>query len=238
MSMQFPQALQPTDTIDCDHAQVAAFALDAVEDANTVRTRAVGLYYAVRDGIRYDPYAIDLSPKGMRASTTLAAGRGWCVPKAVLLAACCRAVGIPARLGFADVKNHMSTERLRKLMKTDIFYWHGYTAIYIDGRWLKATPAFNVELCRRFQLKPLEFDGTADSIYHPFDQLGNAHMEYIRYRGEFSDLPLNRITHTLQRYYGPLLSLPPSDFYEEAQKEIQAQGSQTKPTTSGSRGKS
>lgn len=229
--MAYPQALQATETIDCDHGRVATFAFEVVEGATTARDRAVGLYYAVRDGIRYDPYAIDLSLYGMRASTTLAAGRGWCVPKAVLLAACCRAVGVPARLGFADVKNHLSTERLRQLMKTDIFYWHGYTAIHIDGRWLKATPAFNVELCQRFHLKPLEFDGTADSIYHPFDQLGNAHMEYIRYRGEFSDLPLDRITRTLERCYGPLLSLPPSDFYEEAEKETRTEASDTKPVS-------
>lgn len=235
--MEFPQALQPTTTIDCDHSRVAAFALKAVENAKTDRARAVSLYYAVRDGIRYDPYAIDLSLKGMRASTTLAARRGWCVPKAILLAACCRAVGIPARLGFADVKNHLSTERLRKLMNTDIFYWHGYTAIYLDNRWIKATPAFNVELCRRFHLKPLEFDGTADSIYHPFDQRGNAHMEYINDRGEFSDLPLDRITRTLHRCYGPLLSLPAADFYKEAEREKRMAGADTTPYFSDHRGK-
>ena len=71
--MEYPRALQATETIDCDHLRVATFALDAVEGAKTARARSVGLYYAVRDGIRYDPYAIDLSLKGIRASTTLAA---------------------------------------------------------------------------------------------------------------------------------------------------------------------
>ena len=161
--------------IDGNHERVATFAQSHAGGMATARQQAVSLYYAVRDGIRYDPYAIDLSVEGMRASKTLASGRGWCVPKAVLLAACCRVMGVPAKLGFADVRNHLSTERLRNLMKTDIFFWHGYTSIFIDGKWVKATPAFNIELCDRFDLKPLDFDGATDSIYHPFDQLGNAH---------------------------------------------------------------
>lgn len=214
MLPDFSDALEPTAIIDSDHERVTTFARTHVNATTaTTRDQAVRLYYAVRDGIRYDPYAIDLSIEGMRASTTLASGRGWCVPKAVLLAACCRVLGIPARLGFADVKNHLTTERLRKLMNTDIFFWHGYTSIFIDGQWIKATPAFNIELCDRFHLKPLDFDGRTDSVYHPFDQLGNAHMEYIRYRGEFSDVPLDRISDTLKRRYGPLLSLTSVGFF-------------------------
>jgi transglutaminase-like putative cysteine protease len=115
------------------------------------------------------------------------------VPKAALLAAACRAVGIPARLGFADVRNHLSTERMRESMKTDLFIWHGYTEIWIDGQWLKATPAFNIELCERFGLLPLDFDGIHDSIYHPFDKAGNRHMEYVNQRGSFDDVPLDRV---------------------------------------------
>jgi transglutaminase-like putative cysteine protease len=211
--------LHPTAAIDCDDPRVIAFARSHAGSGATECERAVRLYYAVRDGIRYDPYAIDLSVNGMRASTTLATGRGWCVPKAVLLAACCRAEGIPAKLGFADVRNHLTTERLRKLMNTDVFFWHGYTSIRIQGHWVKATPAFNIELCRRFQLRPLEFDGTADSIFHPFDLTGRVFMEYIRYRGEFSDLPLERISATLNRHYGALISLSSADFYDDVDKE-------------------
>jgi transglutaminase-like putative cysteine protease len=129
----------------------------------------------------------------MRASAVLALGHGWCVTKAALLAAACRAAGIPARLGFADVRNHLSTERMRQLMQTDLFHWHGYAEIELDGAWVKATPAFNIELCDRFGLLPLDFDGRADSIYHPFDRAGNRHMEYVHLRGSFDDLPLERI---------------------------------------------
>jgi transglutaminase-like putative cysteine protease len=193
-------ALAPTPLIDSDHAAVRDFA-HAHATGGDARERATALYLAVRDGFRYDPYRADLSPVGMRASTVISNGYGWCVPKAGLLAAACRAVGIPARLGFADVRNHLSTERLRQQMQTDLFIWHGYTEIHIDGRWLKATPAFNLALCEKFGLLPLEFDGTADSIYHPYDRAGNRHMEYVHQRGSFDELPLAQITADFARLY-------------------------------------
>ena len=119
--------------VDSDHPAVIAFAREHARGADD-RERAVALYYAVRDGFRYDPYRIDLSVQGMKASTALANGYGWCVPKAALLAAACRAAGIPARVGYADVRNHLSTERLRQNMGSDLFVWHGYTDIRLDGR--------------------------------------------------------------------------------------------------------
>lgn len=193
--------LEPSDTIDSDHETIRQFASQTTKDANTPAEKATQLYYEVRDGIRYDPYGIDLSVDGLRASKTLKAGRGWCVSKAVLLAAACRAVGIPARLGFADVRNHLSTERMRAQMQTDVFFWHGYTSIYLHDSWVKATPAFNIELCDRFGLKPLAFDGKTDAIYHPFDLQGNRHMEYLRHRGEFLDVPIDRIRETFLNAY-------------------------------------
>ena len=137
----------------------------------------------------------------MRASTALQQGFGWCVPKAAVLAAVARAAGIPARLGYADVRNHLSTERLRQTMKTDVFVWHGYTELWINGAWRKATPAFNQELCDKFGLLPLEFDGEHDSLYHPFDRAGQRHMEYVNERGTFDDLPLAAITRSFAEVY-------------------------------------
>lgn len=193
-------SLDSSSCIDADHPTVRAFAEQHAQGA-TDRARAVTLYVAVRDGLRYDPYRIDLSEAGMKASTALAQGHGWCVPKAVVLAAVARAAGIPARLGFADVRNHMSTEKLRETMKTDVFVWHGYTELWIDGAWRKATPAFNLSLCEKFGLLPLEFDGIHDSLYHPFDRAGNQHMEYVNERGSFDDLPLEQIRATFAEVY-------------------------------------
>jgi transglutaminase-like putative cysteine protease len=213
-------ALTPTPTIDSDHPTVASFASAHANESEDPRKRAVQLYYAVRDGIRYDPYSLTMTVAGLRASATIEAGRGWCVPKAVLLAACCRALGIPARLGFADVRNHLSTERLRKFMNTEVFYWHGYTAIQLGGKWVKATPAFNIELCDKFRIRPLEFDGTEDSIYHPFDLEGRKHMEYIRFHDEYDDLPLDELMATYARHYpSSMLDAPPGDFKRDVDEE-------------------
>lgn len=196
--------LAPTTLIDSDHPAVAAFAATHAHGAND-RERAVALYLAVRDGFRYDPYRIDLRPAGMRASAVIAQGHGWCVPKAALLAAACRAAGIPSRVGYADVRNHLSTERMRQTMKTDLFVWHGYTEVWLDhgdgGHWFKATPAFNLSLCERFGLLPLEWDGRGDSLYHPFDAAGQRHMEYVAQRGSFDDVPLAAIVESFRAIY-------------------------------------
>ena len=195
-----PSTLCATALVDSDHPDVAAFSSAHARGADD-RERAVALYHAVRDGFRYDPYRVDLSPAGMRASSVLAKGHGWCVTKAALLAAACRAAGIPARLGYADVRNHLSTERMRRMMQTDLFIWHGYTDIWLGGAWRKATPAFNLSLCERFGLLPLEFDGMSDSIYHPFDRSGQRHMEYVRQRGAFDDMPLDQIVADFRQVY-------------------------------------
>jgi transglutaminase-like putative cysteine protease len=214
-------ALRPAPCLDSDHPAIRAFAAEVAGHLSTPRDKAVALYYAVRDRIRYDPYTVDLSDHGLKASTALIGGRGWCVPKAALLAAVCRAAGVPARVGFADVKNHLSTERLRQTMQTDVFHWHGYTSVQLDGRWLKATPAFNVELCEKFGLLPLEFDGTEDSIYHPFDVAGNRHMEYLAERGEYDDVPAATIRAEFARLYPRLLGadIGAADFAADVQAE-------------------
>jgi transglutaminase-like putative cysteine protease len=193
-------ALAATALLDSDHPEVIAFARRHAVGADT-RERAVALTLAVRDGFRYDPYRIDLSLEGMRASSVIALGHGWCVPKAALLAAAARAAGIPARVGYADVRNHLSTERMRRTLQTDLFVWHGYTDLWIEGRWVKATPAFNLSLCERFGLLPLDFDGRSDSIYHPFDKAGNRHMEYVNQHGAFDDMPLARIVAAFEATY-------------------------------------
>jgi len=206
--------------VDSDNLTVIEFARRNIGSSLDPKGQAISLYYAVRDGIRYDPYTLDLSINGLKASTTLSVLRGWCVSKAIVLAACCRVMKIPARLGFADVRNHLTTARMRSIMKTDVFYWHGYTSIFLDGQWVKATPAFNIELCDKFRLRPLEFNGMTDSIYHPFDLEGNMHMEYLQYRGEFADVPLNDMMDTFRREYQPDESWnQEADFERELEQE-------------------
>jgi transglutaminase-like putative cysteine protease len=163
--------------------------------------RAIALYYAVRDEIRYNPFLDFSDPEAFRASAVLAAGEGFCIGKAALLAASARAAGIPARVGFADVKNHLTTPKLAETMGTDLFIYHGYAELHLEGKWVKATPAFNLALCQRFRVKPLEFDGRHDSVFHAFDEDERRHMEYLRDRGSFADVPTAEIQQAFRETY-------------------------------------
>ena len=196
-----PADLAPTAFLDHDHPAVREFARDVTAGARDDTDRVAALFAAVRDRVRYDPYALDLRPDAMRASATLAGGRSWCVPKATLLAAAARSVGVPARLGFADVRNHLSTPRLLEVMGTDVFRWHGYTLLHVGGAWRKASPAFNAELCERFGVAPLEFDGRTDALLHAHDGRGERYMEYLVDHGDHPDLPLDTIVAELRATY-------------------------------------
>ena len=194
--------LDATTFFDIDHPTVRQFVDEAIGDAQSQRERAVRLFYAVRDRIRYDPYNLTYDPKAYQASSVIAAGSGWCVPKAGLLAACARAVGIPSAIGLADVANHLTTDKLRERMGgVNVFYDHGYAAMYVEGRWLKTVPAFNIELCERFGVRPTEFDGVSDALYQEFDVHDRRHMEYLREHGTWSNLPLEQIKRDFAKYY-------------------------------------
>jgi transglutaminase-like putative cysteine protease len=155
----------------------------------------------VRDGIRYDPYGIRPEPQAFQASTVVQDRAAFCIPKAILLAAAARSVGIPAALGLADVRNHLTSPKLRARMGTDLFIYHGYTALFLGERWVKATPAFNVELCEKFQVLPLEFDGVHDSLMHPYDAGNRRHMEYVRDHGLFADFPFDQVIADFRGLY-------------------------------------
>jgi transglutaminase-like putative cysteine protease len=201
--------LQPGRFVDSAHPAVIDFARQHAQGAGE-RERAVALYYAVRDTIRYNPFQNFMADDAYRASACLERSLGWCVSKAALLAGAARAMGIPARVGFADVKNHLTTPELTAKMGTDLFVYHGYSELHLDGKWIKATPAFNLSLCKRFRVKPLEFDGREDSIFHPFDEDDRRHMEYVRWRGEYADVPAEEIKRVFRETYPELFNLGPA----------------------------
>jgi transglutaminase-like putative cysteine protease len=212
--------LRPTPFVDSDAPAVTAFARRTADGETDPRRRAVALYYAVRDGVTYTPYCDYRSPDTYRASAVLARGAGFCVGKAALLAAAARAEGIPARLRFADVRNHLCTPRLRALMGGDVFIYHGYVELELEGRWVKATPAFDLALCDRFGVVPLEFDGRTDSVFQAHDRAGRRHMEYLRDRGAHADVPAAEIMAAFAREYPRLAeggtTAPATRYREEA----------------------
>ncbi len=185
--------------VDSGDSDVRAFAQKTTAGASDAVSQAVKLYYAVRDGILYDPYYVGEAASFFRASDCLRAGRGFCIPKAALLAAAARAIGIPARVGYADVRNHLTSKKLLDLVGGDLFLWHGFTELYLEHRWVKATPAFNISLCERFGVRPLEFDGRHDSLFHEYDRAGRRHMKYVRERGYYPDVPYDTILADFKR---------------------------------------
>lgn len=216
------ECLRPGRFIDSDHPAIAAFAARAAGDAADPETAAVRLYYAVRDEVLYDPYVPSDDPDTYRASAVLAKGRGYCVGKASLLAAAARARGIPARVAFADVRNHLATPRLLELIGTDVFIYHGIAEFWLGGRWVKATPTFNLTLCEKFRIHPLDFDGHTDAVFHPFDRDGRRHMEYLRQRGSYADVPVDIIMPAMIEAYPRLAALGTAsrgDFAAEAEAQ-------------------
>jgi transglutaminase-like putative cysteine protease len=209
--------------VDSGDAEVRAFARKASAGASNDVSRAVKLYQAVRDEIFYDPYFAGEEQRYFRASDCLRTKRGFCIPKAALLAAAARSIGIPARVAYADVRNHLSTKKLLELMGGDLFIWHSFTELYLEGRWVKATPAFNLSLCQRFGVHPLEFDGQHDSLFHEFDREGRRHMEYVRERGNYPDVPYDAIIADFKKTYPRWMMLvregKRGNFAAEAQSE-------------------
>ncbi len=217
--------LEPTWFINSDHPAVRAFAEREVGNAQSDRDKAIRLFYAVRDQIRYSAYGIRLDRESLRASSVLESGYGWCVTKSCLLAAACRAAKVPCRLGYATVRNHLATRKLLEAMGTDMFYYHGYNEILIEGRWVKATVAFNRELCEKARIKPLEFDGRHDSLYHPYDLEGRRHMEYVDDYGHFADVPYEQMVTKFAEVYGNFMSHSPLSQQDKAdfQREVEAE---------------
>ncbi|MDM8539000.1 transglutaminase-like domain-containing protein [Desulfobacterales bacterium HSG17] len=165
-------------------------------------TKAVKLYYAVRDNIWYDPYLAFYLPKHYQASRVLKSGRGFCISKAALLCALGRTCGIASRLGFATVKNHIASRQLLEYLGSDLFVFHGYTEFYLNEKWVKATPAFNIELCIKHKVPALEFNGSDDSVFQPYNSENQQFMEYVEYHGEYADVPVNDILSAWKKTYG------------------------------------
>ena len=194
--------LQPTSMIDSDHPSIVKYAEQTVVGSTYPIEQAVKLYLAVRDSIVYDPYSPFHLPEHYRASAVLERGRSFCVPKVSLLCALGRARSIPSRVGFATVKNHLATQKLIDFMGSDIFVYHGFVELHLEGKWVKATPAFNKELCERHNVPPMEFNGREDSLFHPYDLENQKYMEYLEYHGTYADIPVDTIVTAWEKAYG------------------------------------
>lgn len=196
-----PKFLKSGYYVESDAPAIQERASKIVDGLKTDKEKAIALFNWVRDEIRYDPYTISLSTDDYKATDVLAKSANWCVPKAILLTALARAAGLPAAAGFADVRNHLNTPKLQSLMGTDLFIYHGYTAFWLDEKWVKATPAFNMSMCKRFGVHPLIFDGENETLFHEFTTDEERHMEYVNDRGIFYDAPVEDVIAETSKLY-------------------------------------
>ncbi len=217
------QFLQPTYLLDADDPQIRTFAERVTQGSRADIQKAVRIYYAVRDGWKYNPYNINLNPAAMRASVILHQEEGHCIDKAILMITLLRAVGIPARLCLAKVRNHIAAERITEAFGTDELTPHGYVEVWINERWVKATPAFNRELCEKMGVAPLDFDGQNNSVFQEFDQAGGQFMEYLEEYGCFADVPMDFIIDNMKAHY-PRFFADRTEWTRETMLEAIAQG--------------
>ncbi len=191
-----------TDVLDGDSENVRKIVHDVVGDEANPRQRAVSIFYWVRDRIRYTMYAPFRRREDYRASAILDRGEGYCVQKAVVLATFYRAAGLPAGLIFADIVNHLAPPVAHEFLGTDLFVYHGYVAVYIDGKWLKVTPAFDLDTSEKAGYPLVEFDGVSDAVFPPYDLRGRRFVEYRNVHGIYRDLPLEELLQAWRKTYG------------------------------------
>jgi len=195
--------LKPTPIINCDNDIIQKKAQQVIRGQEDVVEKARTLFRFVRDEIKYNPFLPRYLPEHFRASNTLARKEGFCIQKAVLLVALSRAVGIPARLGFAVIRNYLLPEKVAEMLNTNVLPDHGYAELYIHGRWVKVTPALDIETCKKNRILPVEFDGQNDAKFHSHTQEGKLHIEYLLDRGHYEDVPLNEIQEWLTSVLKP-----------------------------------
>jgi len=184
--------LRATDIIDSDCHDIRQQAGEVSDHCETDTKKAIALFYFVRDQIKYNPFMPRFLPEHFRASNTLVRKTGFCIQKAVLLAALSRAVGIPSRLRFAVLRNHLLPEKLANILTGNELPDHGFAELYLEERWIKANTSFDIGTCKDF-IVPVEFDGKKDALFNSHTKDGRLHIEYVLFRDSYNDVPVKKI---------------------------------------------
>jgi transglutaminase-like putative cysteine protease len=194
--------LQATAAIECDHPKIRELADEVIQGAGDVHERARRLFAFVRDTIPYNPYSPFFLMEHYKATMTLRRGRGYCVQKSIVLTALARAVQIPARLVFADIRNYRAPRKLAELMGTNLFVFHGYVEWFLGDRWVRVTPSFDKELCREQGYPLVEFNGRDEAVFPSHDSHGRRFVKYVRHHGTCADVPIDLILQAWEQAYG------------------------------------
>jgi len=192
-------SLKPSKNVDFFDEHIQDY-IKEFKDLTDKKVISVQLYEKVRDGFLYDPYHLDISSDGLIASKVIHKKRAWCVEKSLVMIACLRALGIPARFGFAIVVNHLGIEKLETYLKRKEIVFHGFVSVFLNGKWVICTPAFDRKVCRLAGVEPLVWDGEMDSMFQEFTQ-DKKHMEYIKYYGFYDEIPFDLMRSEMEKYY-------------------------------------
>ncbi len=195
--------LKATPTLDAGHERIVETARTLTRGCSSDDEKAVKLFYFVRDSIGYNVFMISVFIEDFRASRILEWGKGYCVQKAVLLAALGRAAGIPSRLAFAKIRNHKLPEHVFQIIKTNTFHGHGYNQFLLNGQWVSAAATFDRNLCEKNGLPTVEFDGKSDAILPEKGLKGEPYIEYVEKFPPHDDLPFHWIAEKISEIVGP-----------------------------------
>ncbi len=193
-----------TKFLDFDHEVIQSFIETHTDSSMSNSEKAVSIYTAVRDGWRYTARILFFKEEAWVASNIMLRDEGHCLDKSIILTACLRGAGIPARMHLAKVKNHIAAEHFMEKFGTDELTPHGMVDVYLNNRWIKISPAFNKGLCQKLNVDPLDFDGAHDSIFQQYDRAGGQFMEYLEDYGDFEDVPLKFIYNNFREHYSGL----------------------------------
>ncbi|MHA1489592.1 MAG: transglutaminase-like domain-containing protein [Promethearchaeota archaeon] len=202
----FKKYLQPTKFLNFNNPNVKRKALEITKGLKTDKEKVRALFYWVRDEIKYNMMTyVPQVKSNFKASVTLRRRYGFCVSKAILLSTFSRAQqpGIPARIHLVDIINHKISQKVIDLMGTNVMHYHGYSELYIDGKWIKAAPVFDQATAIKNGFLPMtEFDGENNALFPHNSTDGSIFVEYTEDRGIYADLPLDDIEKVFNEKYG------------------------------------
>lgn len=191
--------LQATSILEVNAESTQGLIAD-IDKKLSKKEQAVALYYKVRDGFVYNPYHLDLRVEGLKSSKIMMQSRAWCVEKAIVMATGLRALGIPSKLGYGIVINHIGVEKLTRVLRREEIVFHGYVSAYLEGIWVKSTPAFDPLICKLSGVEPLDWDGENDALFQAY-QGEQKFMEYKHFYREFDDVPVELMNAEMKKYY-------------------------------------
>ena len=206
----FKPFLKQSEFFQFSHPKIQSIYKQLNLSQNTsVEENIASLFHYVRDAWNYQPYVIGLNPDALTTENIISRKEGHCLDKAVILIALLRGAGIPARLGLAEVINHIGVEKIIESFGTEVLAPHGYTEAWNGQKWVKLTPAFNKELCHYLKVKPLEYKKNGiDALFQSSNEVDKKFMEYTKDLGVFNTVPITFINECLLSHYPQLITIP------------------------------